>query len=129
MELRVYAGVTLLTYNRIYGVGEELLFRGALWPHLGLPGTTFLFGLVHIIPRKQLWGYPLFALGAGLLLGLLLAVGTGGLLSGFLFGIAPRDPLALSAAAGMLAFVGFAAILVAARRTLRLDPVEVIPAE
>lgn len=53
------------------GVGEELLFRGALWPHLGIFGTTFLFGLVHIIPRKQLWGYPLFALGAGLLLGLL----------------------------------------------------------
>lgn len=53
------------------GVGEELLFRGALWPHLGLLGTTFLFGLVHFIPRRQLWGYPLFALGAGLLLGLL----------------------------------------------------------
>jgi membrane protease YdiL (CAAX protease family) len=53
------------------GVGEELLFRGALWPHLGIFGTTFLFGLVHVIPRKQLWGYPLFALGAGLLLGLL----------------------------------------------------------
>ena len=53
------------------GVGEELLFRGALWPHLGLLGTTFLFGLVHVIPKKKLWGYPLFALGAGLLLGLL----------------------------------------------------------
>lgn len=53
------------------GVGEEVLFRGALWPHLDLLGTTFLFGLVHIIPRKDLWGYPLFALGAGLLLGLL----------------------------------------------------------
>jgi membrane protease YdiL (CAAX protease family) len=53
------------------GVGEELLFRGALWPHLGLLGTTFLFGLVHVLPKKKLWGYPLFALGAGLLLGLL----------------------------------------------------------
>lgn len=52
-------------------VGEELLFRGALWEHLGLLGTTFLFGLVHIIPRRNLWGYPLFALVAGLLLGLL----------------------------------------------------------
>ncbi len=52
-------------------VGEELLFRGALWEHLGLIGTTFLFGLVHVIPRKDLWGYPLFALVAGLLLGVL----------------------------------------------------------
>lgn len=53
------------------GVGEELLFRGALWPHLGLLGTTLLFGLVHILPRRSLWWYPLFAAGAGLLLGIL----------------------------------------------------------
>lgn len=52
-------------------VGEELLFRGALWPHLGLLGTTFLFGVVHFIPNRRLWGYPLFALVAGLMLGLL----------------------------------------------------------
>lgn len=53
------------------GVAEELLFRGALWPHLGMWGTTLLFGLVHVIPRKALWGYPLFAAVAGLMLGIL----------------------------------------------------------
>ena len=53
------------------GVAEELLFRGALWPHLGMWGTTFLFGLVHVLPRKSLWAYPLFAAGAGLMLGIL----------------------------------------------------------
>ena len=53
------------------GVGEELLFRGALWPHLRIWGTTFLFALVHVVPKKALLGYPLFALGGGLLLGLL----------------------------------------------------------
>ena len=52
-------------------VGEELLFRGALWPHLGWIGTSFLFGLVHILPRKSLWGYPLFALLAGVLFAIL----------------------------------------------------------
>ena len=52
-------------------VAEELLFRGALWPHLGWLGTSFLFGLVHILPRKALWGYPLFALLAGLLFAIL----------------------------------------------------------
>ena len=52
-------------------VAEELLFRGALWPHLGWIGTSFLFGLVHILPRKQLWGYPLFALLAGILFAIL----------------------------------------------------------
>ena len=58
------------------GVGEELLFRGALWPDLGLWGTTLLFGLVHVIPKRQLWGYPLFAVAAGLLFGVL-RMGTG----------------------------------------------------
>ena len=53
------------------GVAEELLFRGALWPHLGMWGTTFLFGLVHVLPRRTLWAYPLFAAGAGLMLGIL----------------------------------------------------------
>jgi membrane protease YdiL (CAAX protease family) len=53
------------------GTAEELLFRGALWPHLGLLGTSLLFGVVHVIPRRALIGYPLFAVGAGLLFGLL----------------------------------------------------------
>ncbi|MCC7136791.1 MAG: CPBP family intramembrane metalloprotease [Planctomycetes bacterium] len=53
------------------GIAEELLFRGALWPHLGLAGTTLLFGLVHVVPRRALLLYPLFATGAGLVLGLL----------------------------------------------------------
>lgn len=54
------------------GVAEELLFRGALWEHLdGIVGTSLLFALVHVVPRRKLWGYPVFALGAGLLFGLL----------------------------------------------------------
>jgi membrane protease YdiL (CAAX protease family) len=62
-------------------VGEELLFRGALWAVLDHPlwATTCLFGLVHVLPRRDLWGYPLFALVAGLLLGLL-RDGTGSVL-------------------------------------------------
>jgi membrane protease YdiL (CAAX protease family) len=55
----------------ISGVAEELLFRGALWPHLGLFGTTFLFAVVHVVPRRGLWGYPVFAGVVGLLLGAL----------------------------------------------------------
>lgn len=54
----------------VSGVAEELLFRGALWPDLGLVGTTLLFALVHVLPRRSLWLYPVFALLAGLLLGL-----------------------------------------------------------
>ena len=61
---------TALLLALVSGFAEELLFRGALWPHLGLIGTTLLFGLVHVLPRRSLWLYPLFATFAGLLLGL-----------------------------------------------------------
>ena len=64
----------------ISGFAEELLFRGALWSSLGLVGTSCLFGLVHVIPKRALWGYPLFALFAGLLLGLL-REGTGSVIA------------------------------------------------
>ena len=51
------------------GFGEELVFRGALWPHLGLWGTSALFAACHWAPIRSLRSYPLFVFGAGLLLG------------------------------------------------------------
>ena len=57
----------------VSGFAEELLFRGALWPHLGLVGSSLLFGLVHVLPRRSLWVYPLYATACGFLLGLLRA--------------------------------------------------------
>jgi membrane protease YdiL (CAAX protease family) len=53
----------------ISGLFEELAFRGALWPQLGLVGTALFFGLCHTIPMRALAGYPIFAFFAGLILG------------------------------------------------------------
>ncbi|HVG93707.1 MAG TPA: CPBP family intramembrane glutamic endopeptidase [Planctomycetota bacterium] len=53
------------------GVGEEVLFRGALWLHLGLVGSSLLFGLVHVLPKRSLLAYPIFAVAVGVILGLL----------------------------------------------------------
>ena len=55
----------------VSGVAEEICFRGALWPQLGLVGTSVFFGLCHIVPARVLAGYPIFAFFAGLLFGLL----------------------------------------------------------
>ncbi|MEM8883965.1 MAG: CPBP family intramembrane glutamic endopeptidase [Planctomycetota bacterium] len=53
------------------GFAEELFFRGALWPHLGLMGTAILFGILHTVPARALMGYPIFAFLAGIALGVL----------------------------------------------------------
>jgi len=55
-------------------IGEEMLFRGAMQPTLGLLPTAFLFGLVHIPPRRDLWPWTIWALAAGILLGKLVEV-------------------------------------------------------
>jgi membrane protease YdiL (CAAX protease family) len=51
------------------GCAEELLFRGALQPHLGLLPTSLVFGLAHFVPRRELAPWALFSVAAGLLLG------------------------------------------------------------
>ncbi len=55
----------------VSGFSEELLFRGALWEHLGLWGSSLLFGLLHFIPVRALAFYPFFAFLAGLGMGVL----------------------------------------------------------
>jgi hypothetical protein len=53
----------------ISGFAEELCFRGALWPHLGLAGTSILFGILHTVPVRSLALYPVFAALAGVVFG------------------------------------------------------------
>ena len=62
------------------GVGEEALFRGALQPQVGLVWASVLFALAHLVPRRELLPWSVFALAAGLLLGGLYAA-TGNLVA------------------------------------------------
>jgi uncharacterized protein len=52
-------------------LAEEALFRGAMVPTLGILGSSLLFGLAHFPTRRGLAPWPLFALGLGLVLGLM----------------------------------------------------------
>jgi membrane protease YdiL (CAAX protease family) len=61
-------------------LAEELAFRGVVLPYLGLAASSFLFGLAHIVPRRGLWPWSLWAMAAGVLLGWA-ALRTGGLLA------------------------------------------------
>ena len=51
------------------GVGEEIFFRGALQPYLGLWGTSILFGLVHLVPGGKVISWSLAAGLVGVILG------------------------------------------------------------
>lgn len=52
------------------GSAEELLFRGALQPWLGLWITSLIFGAVHFVPNKALLPWTIWAGVMGVLLGL-----------------------------------------------------------
>jgi hypothetical protein len=56
------------------GFAEEMLFRGALQPSLGLVPTTILFGLCHWPPRKELRPWTILTGCLGLLFGIATAV-------------------------------------------------------
>jgi len=58
--------------------GEELFFRGALLPVVGVIGQALLFGVFHPVPPRG-WAYPAFAALAGLAFGWL-TVASGSLL-------------------------------------------------
>jgi hypothetical protein len=55
------------------GLGEELLFRGALQPRVGWLAATLLFAAAHFVPTPKLRSWALFALLAGALFGALFA--------------------------------------------------------
>jgi uncharacterized protein len=82
VEFRVLLGpltaLQIAVFALASGVAEELLFRGALQPDLGLVLTSVLFGLVHFLPR--MWPWTLWALVMGFVFGVLHAL-TGELLA------------------------------------------------
>lgn len=53
------------------GLGEELFFRGALQPRVGLVLASLLFGCVHFVPRRDFLPWTGFAVVAGFLFGAL----------------------------------------------------------
>ncbi|NDE17430.1 CPBP family intramembrane metalloprotease [bacterium] len=50
-------------------LGEEILFRGALQPSLGLMPTSIVFGLAHVGPEGRIGAWSFWAAGAGIVLG------------------------------------------------------------
>ena len=51
------------------GLAEEMLFRGALQPRVGLILASVLFGAMHFVPRREFLPWTGFAVACGLLFG------------------------------------------------------------
>lgn len=60
------ASVALLS-----GLAEEALMRAVLQPLIGLLAAAGLFALLHVVPDRDLWLWPVFALVLGLGFGML----------------------------------------------------------
>jgi ABC-type antimicrobial peptide transport system permease subunit len=65
----------------------------------------------------------------GGVLGLVAAAGLAQVLSGFLFGVSPLDPVAYATAIGTLGLVALAATYIPARRASRIDPLKALRTE
>ncbi|MDQ6861506.1 MAG: FtsX-like permease family protein [Verrucomicrobiota bacterium] len=68
-------------------------------------------------------------LGGGIVLGLLLAIATGRLLSGMLYQVGALDPLAFTVAPTVLAGAALVATWLPARRATRIDPMAALRSE
>jgi hypothetical protein len=55
----------------ISGLAEEALLRALLQPVIGLLPAALLFAVLHVIPDRRLWMWPVLALFLGVGLGLL----------------------------------------------------------
>lgn len=51
------------------GVAEEAFLRGAMQPALGLVATSLVFGLAHLVQRRELVPWTAFTVVAGFVLG------------------------------------------------------------
>lgn len=55
----------------VSGLAEEALARALLQPLIGLVPAAVLFAVLHLVPDRRLWVWPVMALVMGLVLGLL----------------------------------------------------------
>ncbi len=55
----------------VSGLAEEALLRAFLQPVIGLLPAAVLFAVLHLVPDRGLWVWPVFALASGLVLGAL----------------------------------------------------------
>jgi ABC-type antimicrobial peptide transport system permease subunit len=95
-------------------------------PELGL---RVALGATPHQSRSLILGHGARLAAAGLAIGLALALMSGRVLQGFLFGVTPGDPLILALVTVAVAAATLAACYVPVRRAVRVDPMVALRAE
>ena len=60
-----------LAVAALSGLAEEALIRAVLQPLIGLVAATAVFAVLHVVPDRRAWPWPVLAFGLGLGFGLL----------------------------------------------------------
>jgi membrane protease YdiL (CAAX protease family) len=63
------SNVDILAYSVFSAIGEELFFRGAMQPVLGIVPASIIFGMLHFAPGRKLMPWPLQAVAMGFAFG------------------------------------------------------------
>jgi putative ABC transport system permease protein len=123
--LVVFAGVALvLSLAGVYGVMSYTVSQRV--PELGL---RIALGATPEHIRSLILGQGARLAASGLAIGMMLALASGKVLQGFLFGVTPRDPLILTLVTLAVAGATLAACYLPVRRAVRVDPMVALRAE
>jgi predicted permease len=120
-----FAGVALLlAVAGVYGVMAYTVSQRI--PELGV---RIALGATPENIRALILGQGAALAGAGLAVGIGLALLSGSVLRGFLFGVSATDPLVLGSVVGAVALATLAACYIPVRRATRVDPMVALRAE
>jgi ABC-type antimicrobial peptide transport system permease subunit len=123
--LVVFAGVALLlALAGVYGVMSYTVSQRV--PELGL---RIALGATPESIRGLVLRQGATLAGVGLVIGVALALLSGKILQGFLFGVTARDPMILSLVTLIVAIATVTACYVPVRRAVRVDPMVALRAE
>ena len=123
--LVAFAGVALLlALAGVYGVMAYTVSQRV--PELGV---RIALGASPRDIRALVIGQGMRLAGAGLVIGLVLALASGRILQGFLFGVTAHDPMILLAVSITVAVATLAACYIPVRRAVRVDPMVALRAE
>jgi membrane protease YdiL (CAAX protease family) len=64
-----WTGTDVVAVAAFSGLAEEALVRALIQPLIGLVPAALIFAVLHVVPDRNMWLWPVIALALGLLLG------------------------------------------------------------